>query len=184
MKFDSCIILEGSLSVGQQAGGRIYADSNHRFADGISVITSSVVEVTDGYFKTRNIVYKIISEPEEAALWVDQNTSDVDRITTHSLARTMLAYDDLPLYVCRYEGDIESDDYEMMLSRAYGIDLGVVKGTAVMCVEEAEVSIAELEDQIYRQNSDLSLKELLVLARKSPSTTISEALGVLAQRRG
>ncbi|BES53333.1 hypothetical protein [Aeromonas phage phiWae14] len=138
---DSEIVLIGHLEVGYAAGGYIYNDKAGRFADGIQVVTSSVVEIGDDWFRTRNTVYKIL----KGIPVVDS----VDRIpTTHEIARAMLAAKDVPLYALRYEGDLEGE-YTSMMSRISCIDYGVVKGAAVVVQEEQEIDIAELEDQLY-----------------------------------
>ncbi|UYD60148.1 hypothetical protein OPFAMLBM_00127 [Aeromonas phage avDM12-TAAL] len=138
MNFDAKIIPIAVPEVGYRVTGRIFGDKAKRFADGTNVMTSTVQEVGQGWFRTHNTVYKIM-------------TPQVEQMSTHEFAQLLLKYDDVPMFTCEYDGDIESDDYEMVLSPVLGVDFGVVAGTAVVCVGEERIGFQELADKLYNE---------------------------------
>ncbi|QAX99541.1 hypothetical protein AsFcp4_86 [Aeromonas phage AsFcp_4] len=174
MNFDAKIVLSSIPKVGYRATGKIYADKAGRFSNGTDVMTSTVQEIGDMWFRTRNTVYEIIAPIEK-------------QMTTHEFAQMLLKYPDVPVYTCEYDGDIESEDYEMVLSPAIGVDYGVVKGTAVICVGEERIGFEELVEKLHAEREEKALVELIKMSRDDVENGrvmgVQQALGRLGRDR-
>ena len=174
MNFDAKIVIDSIPRVGYRASGKIYADKAGRFSNGTEVMTSTVQEIGQGWFRTRNTVYEIIAPIEK-------------QMTTHEFAQMLLKYPDVPVYTCEYDGDIESEDYEMVLSPAIGVDYGVVKGTAVICVGEERIGFEELADKLHNEREAKALVQLIGIAQDDVAAgrtyNMEQTLGRLGRER-
>lgn len=139
-KHDACLRVKSFPIAGERMHGDIFNDKAERFVTGTTVSTSRVVSIVAEhnmwFIKTRNTTYK---------MFLKEVPSIQSAMTTHEFAKLLLANPDVPMYTCRYEGDLEGE-YDMMLSEVRGIDFGIVKDGAVVCVDDVEISIEELEN--------------------------------------